>query len=133
MASGLIGARSVSGSEGAGGVTSILREDILEEGTLFLAGARVFGGHLKSWQVFFFFFSPSFSHALWKATCLSCSVFVALTETLPPKGQGDRFFLSTLRLDILHSAGLKESFSTAGPGPKIASVLSSIKCLSVRN
>lgn len=32
----LIGALSVSGLEGAGGVTSILREDILEEGTLSL-------------------------------------------------------------------------------------------------
>lgn len=64
VASGLIGARWVSGSEGAGGVTSILREDILEEGTLFLAEARVFGGHLKSWQVFFFFFPFLFPRSL---------------------------------------------------------------------
>lgn len=33
----LIGALSISGLEGAGDVTSILREDILEEGTLSLA------------------------------------------------------------------------------------------------
>lgn len=46
----LIGALSVSGLEGAGGVTSILREDILEEGTLSLAVTRVFSRHLKSWQ-----------------------------------------------------------------------------------
>lgn len=58
---GPIGALSVSGSEGAGGVTSILREDILEEGTLLLADARVFGRHLKSWQVFFF---PLFPRSL---------------------------------------------------------------------
>lgn len=51
VAWGPIGSLSVSGSEGAGGVTSILREDILEEGTLLLTDARVFGRHVKSWQV----------------------------------------------------------------------------------
>lgn len=66
VACGLIGALSIAGSEGAGGVTSILREDILEEGTLSLADARVFRRHLKCWQgvffFFFFFFSLPFSH-----------------------------------------------------------------------
>lgn len=47
----LIGALLVSGSEGTSGVTSVLREDILEEGTLSLADTRVFSRHLKSWQV----------------------------------------------------------------------------------
>lgn len=56
VAWGPIGSLSVSGTEGAGGVTSVLREDILEEGTLLLTDARVFGRHLKSWQVF----SPPF-------------------------------------------------------------------------
>lgn len=59
VAWGPIGVLSVSGSEGAGGVTSILREDILEEGTFLLADARVFGRHVKSWQVFFFLFPRS--------------------------------------------------------------------------
>lgn len=72
VAQGLIGALSISGPEGAGGVTSLLREDILEEGTLSLAGARVFSGHLKSWQDFFPLFPRSLENHVFELLRVSC-------------------------------------------------------------
>lgn len=69
---GPIGALLVSGSEGAGEVTSILREDILEEGTLLLADARVFGRHLKSWQVFFPLFPRSLKNHVFELFSVCC-------------------------------------------------------------
>lgn len=83
-----IGALSVSGSEGAGGVTSILREDILEEGTLLLADARVFGRHLKSWQVFFF---PLFPRSLKNHVFELLGVCCPSRDPPLPKSKGDRF------------------------------------------
>lgn len=59
----LIGALSISGLEGAGGVTSILREDILEEGTLSLADTGGSSADILS-PGSFLPHPPFFSHAL---------------------------------------------------------------------